>query len=497
MNKYPQRLTAGFPALLLTIAAAAVGASANQDSSKPASQPVPEDRVEALSATSAEIGWTLAPGQLPITAAELWYTADGGASWQKAPARSGPDMAAANPAVFRAPGEGVFGLYLVLTSPAGRTPLPATGDPAHRWVRFDHTPPVVKLLAAGPDAHFHLSRELDLRWTVEDASLPDRPVSIHYRGRGDRSYQLAQESLAATGQIRWTVPVEVTGRITLKISAVDRAGNRGLATREIDLPDTMPDAMLATDGGSLVQLAAHGDKTIDAGAPAPQTSPAALQASSRTPDNSQLDRAPAAPANSQRDNSQPRMANAADSAFSEPDAGEAPPLTGAAREAARLYDLATWHRLRGEHEMALARYRDALALAPSLKAARVDMAGVLVLLARHDAAEAEYRQVLETHPRDRLALQGLAQVQARTRRYASAHATLQKLLLLAPDDGEAWLQFGDVCMFLADRHAAREAWNRAAACPDASDALKRRAAARLERYAGAVPGANVPGTTRD
>ncbi|MFQ5412167.1 MAG: tetratricopeptide repeat protein, partial [Phycisphaerae bacterium] len=183
-----------------------------------------------------------------------------------------------------------------------------------------------------------------------------------------------------------------------------------------------------------------------------------------------------------RNNSQARSGDDAPGIHNEPDAGRDILTAGQAKEAKRLYDLGTWHRLRGERAVAVARYREALAIYPDFTGARNDLAGVLLLQGDVKHAEEEFARLLEHDPRHRPALKGLGLVQARKRKYRSAHETLQKLLLLDPADAEAWLHFGDVCMFMGDRRAAREAWTRIGGLDKAESAIRSRAKKRLAIY---------------
>jgi tetratricopeptide (TPR) repeat protein len=156
----------------------------------------------------------------------------------------------------------------------------------------------------------------------------------------------------------------------------------------------------------------------------------------------------------------------------------------AAQRAEKLYDLGTWHRVRGEHALAMQRFREALKLDPDLLKAQCDLAGLLFLRGEHKAVERHYQHVLSRDPRHLTALKGLALLQARQRSYASARQTLQRLLLVSPEDAEAWLHLGDVTMFTGDRQAAREAWKKAGAIDNASAKVKQRAESRLTIYQG-------------
>ncbi len=434
--------------VVVSLLAASIAAAAQDE------RAIPEHLIESLSSDRAEIGWTLRAGQPPITSVELWYTDDGAASWKRASSIS-PAAMDARRAFFTPPADGVFGLYLVLGNATARTPVPSVGASAHKWVRFDRALPEVKFLTARASPDFDLTREIELRWQVDDASLPDRPVTIHYRAASDGAFQPVEQHQHASGSLRWTVPAGEFDKLTVKITAVDRAGNRGHASRLIGLTGPLASEV--------------------------QQLPAVSEAPAAHPSVPSRSNQPISTPEESPDISQP-VALARLAAFTEPDAGESHGDSAAAKEAARLYDLATWHRLRGEYDIAIARYRDALEQVPLLHRARVDLAGVLILLGDHAGAEAEYQRVLDAEPRDRAALKGLALVQARERRYRSAHASMQKLLLLEPEDAEAWLHFGDVCIFIGDRPAAREAWQRAASIEAAGVELRRRAERRLASY---------------
>jgi Flp pilus assembly protein TadD len=166
----------------------------------------------------------------------------------------------------------------------------------------------------------------------------------------------------------------------------------------------------------------------------------------------------------------------------EPVAGSHPISDEAAFEAKKQYDLGTWHRLRGEDDVALLRYREALQISPEFTAARNDLAALLVLRGQLAEAETEYRRVLTTEAKHRPALKGLALVQAKRGSYRSAHSTLQTLLLIDPNDAETWLHFGDVSMFMGDRPAALEAWTKSRDLESKPTKTKTRAENRLDIY---------------
>ncbi|MBK8267901.1 MAG: tetratricopeptide repeat protein [Planctomycetes bacterium] len=95
--------------------------------------------------------------------------------------------------------------------------------------------------------------------------------------------------------------------------------------------------------------------------------------------------------------------------------------SGRCERGKRRYDLATWHRIRGENAVAIAKYKSALSLRPDFKSARNDLAALLCVRGELGAAENEYAKIIEIDEKHRPALKGLALVQAKKRNYRSAH----------------------------------------------------------------------------
>ena len=410
-----------------------------------------EDRVETVASSRILIGYDVLPDGDPVTKVELWVTKNRGKSWMAADQVT-PDV---NPIVFDAPADGVYGFFLVLHNARASTPMPVSGVAPHRWIRVDRTAPLVQVRSIRADERFDLNRELHIRWSASDEGFAARPVSLHYRTEKTRVFVPIASDLPAEGSYRWTVPEDVSGRLEIKVAATDRAGHRG---------------QNVADG---VRVA--GDQIVRGG-PLP-----------KKPNTASKGRQPGDAAGRKLEAASDAVLRGA-AIHDEPDAGRAEELSIAAREAKRLYDLATWERLRGEHEVAIARYREALRQYPSFLAARNDLAGLLVLRGELEEAETEFRLVLEQDSEHRPALKGLALVQARRREYRSAHKTLQKLLLLDPQDAESWLNFGDVCMFMGDRSAAREAWAKVQELSAKSPELRERVDGRLEIYGAESPG---------
>lgn len=417
------------------------------------------EQVESVRSCRVLVAFQTLPGRDPVTQADLWYTQDRGATWHEALTKNQPT----SPLAHTVPTDGLYGYFLVLHNARASSPAPSPGTAAHTWVRVDCTLPVVQILALTPDPRFDLNREILIRWMAQDDNCGDRPVSLHYRSEQTPRYELIARDVASAGTHRWTVPEEAAGRLDIKVTAADRAGNRGIY---------VADWLQIVEGRVRSVRNDESKRAIEAAQSLDESSPVASSPDLGT--GSLVD-------------------ETASTIHSEPDAGEKTLRQGAAKAAKKQYDLGTWHRLRGERDVAVERYRDALRYYPGYVAARNDLAGLLLLRGDVTEARAEFQRLLETDPRHCPALKGLALVQAKQRDYRSAFETLQKVLLIEPDDAETWLNYGDVCMFLGDRPAARDAWTHAREMKDAPEAVANRALKRLEIYRSRPATGSEPG----
>jgi len=447
------------------------------------------NNVESVASSRVLIWFEMAPDSEPFTRTDLWYTEDGARTWRlwteqsgmadsrkHAPAQragssraglpaggssaegsldyvsrdegslTGKAFAPLSPIIFDAQSDGLYGFYVVLYNAAGGSaPPPESGMAPQKWVRVDRSAPIVQVLTFRADDHFDVNREIHIRWTAQDDNLPDRPIKLHYRCEQTKTFRLIADLLAADGSYRWTVPEDVSGRVDVKVSATDRAGNTGRYRAEWLTMGGSRIQGLDEDSGAHPGVASMNPQTLE------PSNPLTLK-----------------PMNPLWRGDPPPAADVVDG--------------GAAKQAKNKYDLGTWHRLRGEYDVAMLRYREALKFNPDLLEARNDLGGLLFLQKRYEEAERELQRVLAKAPRHLAALKSLALVQATRRNYQSARETLQKLLLLNPDDAEAWMHFGDVTMFTGDRPRAREAWRKAGSLGTASAAVKERAAKRLAIY---------------
>jgi hypothetical protein len=160
-------------------------------------------------------------GPSGVGAVDLYLTKDEGRTW----IRYAEDADLTPPMVVDLPGEGVFGLRLVVTSKAGlgRRP-PQSGDVPDIRVEVDMTAPVVKMYRPEPDP-----RKRDaivLTWEASDHELAANPITLQWAERPDGTWNTIATDLANSQRYVWTVPQNLV-QVYLRVVARDMAGNQG------------------------------------------------------------------------------------------------------------------------------------------------------------------------------------------------------------------------------------------------------------------------------
>lgn len=465
------KTTAIMSVALLAAVTLAFGESETNPSDFTYANDPPDELVRNLSSSRVVLSFKAAPGSAPVTGVNVWYTDDHTRSWNTCSGKLNPEKSRV---LFEAPHDGLYGFFIVLHNAYGFSELPPQpGSAPHQWVYVDRVNPDVQIVELRLDEDFMDNREVHIRWRASDERFSDRPVRMHFRSEQTKSYQLISENLDSEGSFRWTVPEEITGRLSVKVSAVDQAGNEGRSV---------------VDSLSIDEFGGHSPDL--AAARSDSDRPGDFESESvriRNPRDARPEST--GPNHSAESNHQDRpVSNATSklvaSIYREPPAQSPTIGTEASTEAEKRYDQGTWHRVRGEYDLAMVRFREALKHDPNLVGARNDLAGLLFLRGQHEAAEQEFKRVLTVDPRHVPALKSLALVQATSRNYQSALESLNKLLLIDETDAEAWLYLGDVTMFRGDRLAAREFWARSRDLKTASDETVKRASRRLAIYRG-------------
>jgi hypothetical protein len=152
---------------------------------------------------------------------EIWMTNDEGKSWQ----RLCEDKDRVSPAEFDLPGEGLYGLSVVVTNGNGQgDPPPGKGDQPDYWIEVDTTKPVAQLMGAKliqGDA----SGALQITWQANDKNLGADCVNLYYAAQRDGQWLPIAKGLKNDGSYRWSVSRDVGAEFYVCMEVTDKAGN--------------------------------------------------------------------------------------------------------------------------------------------------------------------------------------------------------------------------------------------------------------------------------
>jgi len=162
-------------------------------------------------------------GPSGVGSVELYLTQDDGQTWQ----RFAEDPDCTPPMTVNLPGEGVYGLRLVVGSKAGlgRRP-PRSGEPPQMRVEVDTTAPITKILY--PQADPHRRDALIIGWSASDRNLAANPVTLEWAEGPDRPWQTIASELTNSGRYTWQLPQGLPYRVYLRVKVRDTAGNVGI-----------------------------------------------------------------------------------------------------------------------------------------------------------------------------------------------------------------------------------------------------------------------------
>jgi len=171
---------------------------------------------------------------------EVWITRDEGQTWKLLC----EDTDKHSPAEIDLPGDGLFGLSLVVTNGNGTASAPpAHGDVPSWWVEVDTTKPSAQLLGvrpvSGEDGNCCL-----VSWTASDKNLKSEPIDLYYSTQRDGLWLPIVRALANTGTYRWVLPKGAGSEFWVRMEVSDRAGNtaRCDAPQPVVLDSTRPRA---------------------------------------------------------------------------------------------------------------------------------------------------------------------------------------------------------------------------------------------------------------
>jgi hypothetical protein len=166
-------------------------------------------------------------GPSGIGSVEVWITRDGGATWGQF--ATDPDALLATSGgkyqrTLQLPGDGVYGISLVVKSKVGMgKPPPSPGEAPQMVVEVDTVAPDIELRKPVPDAA--RANALVLCWTVADRNLGPEPITLEWAEQPTGPWQPIATKLPNTGNFSWQLPQKMPARVYLRLTAIDNAGN--------------------------------------------------------------------------------------------------------------------------------------------------------------------------------------------------------------------------------------------------------------------------------
>lgn len=154
---------------------------------------------------------------------EVWATQDQ-RTWKKVPSAAQPPASLA----VEAPGEGTFGLLLIVKTAGGAARSPKPGEMPHVWIAVDTTKPVVEL--QGVDLSLTSKAPgLVVRWKATDKNFGPRPITIAYAENADGPWIPLAAGVANSGRHEIPVPAHLPRKMLVRLEAADVVGNAGSA----------------------------------------------------------------------------------------------------------------------------------------------------------------------------------------------------------------------------------------------------------------------------
>ncbi|HEV3263808.1 MAG TPA: hypothetical protein VG013_43635 [Gemmataceae bacterium] len=179
--------------------------------------------LQIINSTHASLDYQIDDlGPSGVGKVDVWITHDEGQTWQ----RLCEDTDKRSPAEIDLPGDGLFGLSLVVTNGNGNgAPAPARGDVPNWWVEVDTTKPSAQLLAVRPVSGDDGNSNFVISWTASDKNLKSEPIDLYYSTQRDGLWVPIVRGLANTGNYRWAIPKGAGQEFWVRMEVSDRAGN--------------------------------------------------------------------------------------------------------------------------------------------------------------------------------------------------------------------------------------------------------------------------------
>jgi hypothetical protein len=178
---------------------------------------------------------------------DVYITTDDGANWLPwNPASGQPKMSVSaadtggrmrgSVAVELAQEGTVYGFYVVVKNKVGVClPPPQPGRSPQVRLELDATLPKAALYSPRPDPG--QPNALMLHWKAEDRNLTETPITLEWTENEQAGWRpISTRPLPNTGSYSWQLPPNVPGKVFLRLSVRDRAGNVAIARTNQPIP---------------------------------------------------------------------------------------------------------------------------------------------------------------------------------------------------------------------------------------------------------------------
>lgn len=156
---------------------------------------------------------------------ELWWTGDGGVSWNL----FGADEDNASPMLVAVEREGLYGFWMVVEGASGvRGQAPKAGDLPQVWVGVDMTKPAAKLVAAKLTTT-EAGDQINVKWEARDALLAKSPVSLDYSTSPTGPWTPLAVDVENRGWYACRTKQKLPHTLFVRLRVRDEAGNEQLA----------------------------------------------------------------------------------------------------------------------------------------------------------------------------------------------------------------------------------------------------------------------------
>ena len=175
---------------------------------------------QLINTTNASIEYRIDQvGPSGVGKVEVYMTPDNGQTWHKL----GEDTDKRSPGDFNLPGDGVYGIRIVVTNGNGfGGKAPVRGDAPQCTVEVDTTSPFIQLRSTDL---MPSTGHVEIRWNATDKNLAAEPVTLSYRTRTDGPWQVIARNVRNDGMYRWAFPRDAGGQFFFKAEITDQAGN--------------------------------------------------------------------------------------------------------------------------------------------------------------------------------------------------------------------------------------------------------------------------------